>query len=96
MSYSKELSFTNFFSEDLPSEEIILEKKIIGICAYEPGCDTVCYSYTLKELGKRKCKKCIKLYYSRCNSEYKMCQNINCNLVFTHDEFSNICHCTKK
>jgi hypothetical protein len=78
-------------SEELSSELIVLKKEIIGICAYEPGCDTVSYSYTLCELGKRKCNQ---LSIMRCDEISKMCRNINCNLVFTHNTFPTKCYCS--
>jgi len=96
MSYSEELFSNKFFSEDNTSEKIVLEKEIIGICAYEPGCNTVSYSYTLRELGEKKCKRCNKLSIFRCDEISKMCENINCNLVFDHHAFPSICHCSKK
>ena len=90
-SSENDLSSKNFFSEDLP-----YEKEIIGICAYEPGCNTVSYSYTIRKLGKKKCKRCTELCIFRSDTISKMCQNIECNLVFDNDVFPSICPCSKK
>ena len=84
-------SSRNSFSEDEDSE-----KEIIGICAYEPGCDTVSYSYTIRKLGKRKCKRCTQLWIFRFDTISKMCENTKCNLIYDHCAFPSICPCSQK